>query len=256
MNRDARRVLLPLLAFAGLLIVWQASTTVFAIPPYLLPSPISIVKAGQKLGWALPHNALATLTTIGLGFLLAVLVGVPLGLLVSLSPVVAEAVYPLLIFAHAIPVIAIAPVIVVVFGTDLTARLIIVVLIAFFPIMVSTASGILDTPKAMLELAEATGASRWTTLRTVRLPHAVAFLFSGLRIGVTVAVVGAVVSEFVSSDQGLGYLIVSATSHFDVPAAMVSVILLALLSVALYAAVGLAQDLFFPWAKQAKTDDA
>jgi NitT/TauT family transport system permease protein len=248
MNRNARRVVLPLLAFAFFLAAWQFVTQAFAVPAYLLPSPSAIFVAAEKLGWALPENTLATLTTIVLGFALAVIVGIPLGVLVAASPLMADALYPLLIFTHAIPIIAIAPVIVVVFGTDLGSRLIIVVMITFFPIMVSTASGVLNTPQDMLELAEATGASKLSEIWTVRVPYAVAFIFSGLRIGVTVAVVGAVVSEFVSSEEGLGYLFVSATTRFDVPMAMSAVVVLALISVALYQLIGLVHHLFFPWA--------
>jgi NitT/TauT family transport system permease protein len=249
MNRGARRVLLPVLAFALFLGVWQLAAQAFAIPSYLLPSPSAIFLAGEKLGWALPANTVATLTTILLGFGLSVLVGIPLGVLVAVSPLIADAIYPLLIFTHAIPIIAIAPVIVVIFGTDLGSRLIVVVLITFFPIMISTASGVLSTPPDMLELAEATGASKLLEIWTVRVPYAVAFIFSGLRIGVTVAVVGAVVSEFVSSDEGLGYLVVSATTRFDVPMAMSAVVVLALISVALYQLIGVIHHLFFPWAR-------
>ncbi len=119
------------------------------------------------------------------------------------------------------------------------------VLIAFFPIMVATATGILDTPDEMLDLAETTGASRLDTIFTVQLPYAVSTIFGGLRIGITVAVVGAVVSEFVSSDLGLGYLVVSSTTHFDIPMAMASVILLAVMSLLLYQMVGVAQRSWF-----------
>lgn len=247
MNPKARQVFLPLAAFITLVILWEVVTRVFKIPPYLMPAPSAIYTAGGKLGWALATNALATLLTILLGFALSILVGIPLGIMVAASPRVAEAVYPLIVFTHAIPIIAIAPVIVVIFGTDLGARLVIVVLIAFFPIMVATASGVLNAPKDMIELAAATGASKFNEIRTVRIPHAVSYIFGGLRIGVTVSVVGAIVSEFVSSDRGLGYLVVNATSHFDVPMAMASVIVLAVMSVTLYQLVGLAHRLLFPW---------
>jgi len=203
--------------------------------------------AGDKLGWALATNAAATVMTILLGFGLAMVIGMPLGVLVSASPMAAEAIYPLLVFTHAIPIVAIAPVIIVIFGVDLASRLIIVVLITFFPIMVATASGMLNAPQDMIELARAAGATRIGEIWTVRIPHAVSFIFGGLRIGITVAAVGAVVSEFVSSEEGLGYLVVSATTRFDVPMAMASVVVLALTSVVLYQLVGAAQHAFFPW---------
>jgi NitT/TauT family transport system permease protein len=254
-NPKARQIILPLATFVFFVVAWELVSRVFAIPPYLMPAPTAIMQAGHKLGWALASNALATLTTILLGFGLSMLVGIPLGILVSASPRVAEAFYPLIVFTHAIPIIAIAPVIVVIFGTELGARLIIVVLIAFFPIMVATASGMLNAPKDMIELAAATGASKLGEIWTVRIPHAVSYIFGGLRIGVTVSVVGAIVSEFVSSDRGLGYLVVSATSHFDVPMAMSAVIVLAMVSVTLYQLVGVAHRLLFPWSIRTASAD-
>ena len=247
MNPGLRRILLPAAAFLLFLGAWETTTRLLAVPAYLLPSPSAIFLAGGKLGWALVTNAIATLTTILLGFGLAMLIGIPLGVLVSASPLAAEAIYPLLVFTHAIPIIAIAPVIIVVFGTDLGSRLIIVVLITFFPIMVATASGMLNAPKDMIELAKATGATRFGEIWTVRIPHAVSFIFGGLRIAITIAVVGAIVSEFVSSEEGLGYLVVSATTRFDVPMAMAAVVVLAFISVVLYQLVGIAHQMLFPW---------
>ena len=247
MSGNTRKIVLPVVTFAVFLAVWELVCRAFAIPVYLLPAPSTIFAAGHRLGWALASNAGATLLTIVAGFALSILIGIPLGVLVSCSPLVAEAFYPLIVFTHAIPIIAIAPIIVVIFGTDLLARLIIVVLIAFFPIMVATASGMLNTPRDMLELASATAASKLTEILTIRIPHAIGFIFGGLRIGITVAVVGAVVSEFVSSDSGLGYLVVSATTQFNVPLAMSAVIVLAMISVVLYQLVGVSQRVLFPW---------
>ncbi|MBP1849199.1 ABC transporter permease [Rhizobium halophytocola] len=242
-----RRYLMPLLAFAVFIGLWQAVSSLFAVPTYLLPSPIDIVEGGRQLGYTLFSNAAETLKTILLGFLLSCLVGIPLGILVSVNRTVSEAFYPIIVFLNAIPIVAIAPVIVVIFGTDMTARLIIVTLIAFFPIMVATATGILDTPEEMRDLAAVTGAGTLVEVLTIRLPHAMTFVFGGLRIGVTVAVVGAVVAEFVNANKGLGFLVVSSTSQFEIGMAMACVTMLALISVLLYQAVGLVQRLFFDW---------
>lgn len=242
-----RRILLPLLTFALFLILWQAASWGLKIPVYLLPSPLDIVAGGARLGPALLSNSAETLLTILCGFALSCLVGIPLGVLVSVNRLTSEAIYPLIVFLNAIPIVAIAPILVVVFGTDMTARLIIVTLIAFFPIMVATASGMLDTPDDMLDLARVAGASPLTEILTVRLPHAVAFIFGGLRIGVTVAVVGAVVAEFVNANKGLGFLVTSSTAQFAIPTAMACVVVLALISVLLYEAVNLVHRRFFGW---------
>lgn len=247
MTATHRRILLPIFAFVLFLLIWQLASWIFKIPVYLMPSPIEIFNAGVRLGPTLFSNTLETLTTILIGFALSCLVGIPLGVLVSVNRLTSEAIYPLIVFLNAIPIVAVAPILVVIFGTDMTARLIIVTLIAFFPIMVATASGILDTPDEMLDLARVAGASPLTEIITVRLPHAVAFIFGGLRIGVTVAVVGAVVAEFVNANKGLGFLVTSSTAQFAIPTAMACVVMLALVSVLLYESVNLIHRTFFSW---------
>ncbi|MDB5536998.1 MAG: Binding-protein-dependent transport system inner rane component [Devosia sp.] len=247
MTATQRRIVLPLVAFILFLALWQIASWVFAIPVYLMPSPLEIVRGGARLGPALFSNTLETLTTILIGFALSCLVGIPLGVLVSVNRLTSEAIYPLIVFLNAIPIVAIAPILVVVFGTDMTARLIIVTLIAFFPIMVATATGILDTPEEMLDLARVAGASPLAEIITVRLPHAVTFIFGGLRIGVTVAVVGAVVAEFVNANKGLGFLVTSSTAQFAIPTAMACVVMLAIISVLLYEGINLLHRMVFPW---------
>jgi NitT/TauT family transport system permease protein len=247
MTATQRRIILPLSTFIVFLCAWQGITFLFKVPVYLMPSPTEIFAGGMRLGPTLFSNTLETLTTILIGFALSCLIGIPLGVVVSVNRLTAEAIYPLIVFLNAIPIVAIAPILVVIFGTDMTARLIIVTLIAFFPIMVATASGILDTPDEMLDLARVAGASPLTEILTVRLPHAVAFIFGGLRIGVTVAVVGAVVAEFVNANKGLGFLVTSSTAQFAIPTAMACVVMLALVSVVLYESVNLVHRTFFSW---------
>jgi NitT/TauT family transport system permease protein len=247
MSSTQRKIVLPLVTFLLFIAAWQIISWGLNVPSYLLPSPIEIWKGGMRLGPTIFTNTGETLTTILIGFVLSCAVGIPLGVLVSVNRVTSEAIYPLIVFLNAIPIVAIAPILVVIFGTDMTARLIIVTLIAFFPIMVATASGILDTPEEMLDLARVAGASPLTEILTVRLPHAVAFIFGGLRIGVTVAVVGAVVAEFVNANKGLGFLVTSSTAQFAIPTAMACVVMLALISVLLYEAVNVVHRTFFGW---------
>jgi NitT/TauT family transport system permease protein len=247
MTNAQRRIVLPLVTFLLFVAAWQVLSWGLGIPIYLMPSPVDIFNGAVKLGPALFRNTGETVGTILIGFALSCAVGIPLGVIVSVNRLTSEAIYPLIVFLNAIPIIAIAPILVVIFGTDATTRLIIVTLIAFFPIMVATAGGILDTPAEMLDLARVAGASPLTEILTVRLPHATAFIFSGLRIGVTVAVVGAVVAEFVNANKGLGFLVTSSTAQFAIPQAMACVVMLALISVLLYEAVNLVHRLFFGW---------
>ncbi len=250
MTGSLRAVLLPIAAFVVLVAAWEACVIAFKIPPFLLPAPSAILDAALQFGpTILTVHTAATLGTVLIGFALSVVIGVPLGIALASNRIASEAFYPLLVFTHAIPIIAIAPIIVVVFGTGLGSRLIVVTLISFFPTMVSTATGMINVPAGMLELAHTVGASRWQTIRTIKLPNAVPFIFSGLRIGITGSVVGAVVAEFVSADAGLGYLVVRATNDFNIPLAMAAVIILATISVVLYQLVQTAQLLVMPGAR-------
>jgi NitT/TauT family transport system permease protein len=253
LSTNIRRILLPLAALVMLLAVWQAAAVLFDVPSYLLPAPTAILAAGYAIRGAIVIHTLVTLETILAGFAVSVIVAIPLGIAVSINRIVSEALYPLLIFTHAIPIIAVAPIIVVVAGTDLPARLLIVLLIAFFPIMVATITGILDTPADMVELARATGASFADELTTVRLPYAMPFIFGGLKVGITASVIGAVVGEFVTAQRGLGYLVIQATTMFNIPMAMAAVVILAIMSVVLYQLVTVAQRVLVPWSIKAES---
>ncbi|KAA2317209.1 ABC transporter permease [Pseudooceanicola sediminis] len=255
MTPALRKIILPVATFLAFLGVWQFLSYAMEIPIYLLPSPVDIFHGGTRLGMTMLTNTGETLKTILIGFACACLVGIPLGVLVSVNRTVSEMIYPLIVFLNAIPIIAIAPILVVIFGTDMTTRLIIVTLTCFFPIMVATASGILDTPSEMLDLARVAGASTMTEILTVRLPHAVTFIFSGLRIGVTVAVVGAVVAEFVNANKGLGFLVTSSTAQFAIPTATACVVMLAIVSVLLYEAVNWIHRGFFGWSIKSNVGD-
>mgnify|MGYP001101969537 CR=1 FL=1 len=244
-----RPIALPAFAFALVIALWEFVVTAFHIPVFLLPPPSAILSEGIKFGWPLiTVHTTATLQTILLGFACAVVFAVPLGVLLAANRLTAEALYPLIVFAHAVPVIAIAPIVVVSFGVGLVSRLIVVTLICFFPIMVSTASGILNTPRDMNDLGITVGASKVQRVLTISLPNALPFIFNGFRIGITGSVIGAVVGEFVSANAGLGYIIVRSTSDFNIPLAMAAVIILAVISVVLYQFVSVIQAWATPWA--------
>ena len=249
---SARSILLPIVAFLLFLLAWEGIVRGFNIPSYLVPPPSLIAREGYTLAGLYAVHAVATLETILIGFAFATILAIPLGAMIASNRLVSEAVYPLIVFSHAIPVIAIAPIIVVVFGTGMVSRLVVVVLISFFPIMVSTATGLLETPDDMLELGTVTGTSRLQQLRRIAIPYAIPFIFNGLRIGITAAVVGAVVGEFVSADRGLGYLVIHNTTNFNVPRAMAAVVILATISVVLYQLVAHTQRLLFSWSISAK----
>ena len=248
-----RLILLPTASLAAMLAIWELAVFGFDIPAYLLPAPSRVWSAAVDIAAVLPRHVIATLLTVLSGFALSTAISILLGVGLSVNKTVSEALYPLLVFANAVPVIAVAPIIVVMFGTGLESRLVITLMVCFFPIMVATATGILDTPKEFLDLGKSTGASFGTELFTIRMPHAAPFIFSGLKIGITLSVIGAVVGEFITSQKGLGFLIVSATTNFDLAQAIASVVALALMSVVLYQIVQQVQKIWLPWSIKAES---
>lgn len=241
------RVASPIVAFLVLLLIWEGAARFFGIPEYILPAPSVIFNEFTRFGFNFTRHAGATLQTICLGFAVSVAIAIPLGAVIAIWRPFSDAVFPLVVFANAIPVIALAPIIVLSVGPGMAARVVVVVLISFFPILVSTITGLRATPKDMIDLSRVAGASGLQSLLTIELPSAVPFVFSGLRIGITTAVIGGVVGEFVASDRGLGYLVVHSTTNFDVPRAMASIAILAVMSLVLYQSVEWLQRLLFPW---------
>lgn len=238
----------PWLALAVLLLVWEAACRLFALPSFVLPSPSAIFGAAWKLDpgvWF--DHIFATLRVTLMGYLLSILVGIPLAIALASSKVLSRTLYPLLVIVQSTPIVAVAPIIVVVMGAGDTPRVFITFLIAFFPIVVSTVTGLLATPAELIELSRSLGASRSREYRNIRLPYAIPHLFSALRISITLAVIGAVVAEFVAAEEGLGYFINFSTSMFQVPQAFAALMLLVMISLALFHLIGLLQKLLFPW---------
>lgn len=240
-------VVLPMAALAGLFVVWELACRAFAVPAYIIPAPSAIWIETTALPGNVAWHALVTTKTVLLGFLVSVLVSLPLALLLTSSPLVAAAVYPLLVLTQAIPKVALAPILVVVLGTSELPRVVVTFLVAFFPLVLSVASGLVSVPPELIELGRACRANRWTELWRIRLPYAVPFVFSGLKAAIALAVVGAVVAEFVNADAGLGYLIQTSTAFFKVQLAWGALIILSILGIVLFQAVVAIERIFFPW---------
>jgi NitT/TauT family transport system permease protein len=246
--RMAQGVLIPLGSLGGLLLLWEGAVHLFAIRPFLLPAPSRILQELVAVSPHLPRNIAATLLTVLLGFGTSVAVAIPLAVAIASSPAVARAVYPLLLITQSTPMIAIAPILVVIMGTGQLSRTTVAFLIAFFPLLISTVAGLLATPKEVVDLSRMMRTSFLQDLWLVRLPSAVPFIFAGLKVAISLSVIGAVVSEFVTANAGLGYLITQSTAFFNVPLAFGAVILLSATGVALFGLVVLAERIFFPWA--------
>ncbi|MBF5056137.1 ABC transporter permease [Alcanivorax sp. 521-1] len=243
LNRGA-----PLIAALILLLIWEIGCRLLAVPSYLLPTPSAIVQGAFQVSldsW-LTH-IWATLRVSLQGYALAVLIGIPLAVALANSRLLSRTLYPQLVIIQSTPIVAVAPIIVVVLGAGDAPRVVITFLITFFPIVVSTVTGLTATPPAMMELSRSLGASRLRAVRDIQLPFAVPYIFSALRISVTLAIIGAVVAEFVAAENGLGFFIAFSTSFFKVPQAFAALVVLVSLSLALFQLVALTQKLLFPW---------
>jgi NitT/TauT family transport system permease protein len=247
-SRDRKtRILAPVLAVVGLLAIWQASTALFKIPVYLFPAPSVIIAAGFENGSLLLRESAVTTVEILLGYLLSIVIGIPRAFAIFQWPLFARAAQPLLVSTQAMPKVAVAPLFVVWFGFGLLPKILIAFLIAFFPVVINTVVGLSEIEPEKIFLARSMNLSRLDTFRLIRLPGALPAIFAGLKISVTLAVVGAVVGEFVGGDSGLGYQLMIANGNLNTPLLFAGVIALTVLGMILYSLVELLERLAMPY---------
>ena len=239
-------VLAPILVMIAVLALWEAGTQLFRVPPFLLPPPSAIIASMAKNATLLAAGTWVTTLEILLGFLLSIAVGIPLALMIFLWPPFSRAVLPLLISSQAMPKVAVAPLFLVWFGFGIVPKVLIAFLIAFFPVVINTAVGLAAIEPEKIHLARSMGLGPLDTFFKIRLPDALPAIFAGLKISITLAVVGAVVGEFVGGDAGLGYLLMVANGSMDTQLLFAGIVCLTILGVALYALVALAEWLVVP----------
>ena len=243
----ARPIVLPALMFVALIAVWEACVRLLAIPEFLLRAPSAILNAIVQQAPNVLQHTRATLFTILAGFAASIIVGFPLAIAIASSPLLANALYPLLVLTQSVPKVAIAPLLVIVFGANEVPRIVVTFLVAFFPLVISIAAGLLATPIELVELGRSLKANWLQELFRIRLPSATPFVFSGLKMAITFSVIGAVVGEFVAADRGLGYLITSSTAFFRTSLAFGAVVLLSIIGIVLFQLVVIVERAFFSW---------
>ena len=241
-------VVLPLFTFLAVLVLWEVGTRIFAVPSFILPAPSRIATGFGAVD--LPRwieHVWATLRVALMGFGAAIVISLPIAIGLAKSKLLSRALYPLLVVIQSVPVVAVAPIIIVVLGTNDAPRVVITFMIAFFPLVVSMTTGLMATPPELLELSRSLRAPQHREITQIRLPYATPYIFSGLKISITLAVIGAVVAEFVAAEKGIGYFIQFSTSMFKLPQAWAGLVILVAMSLLLFQAVTLIQRLFFPW---------
>jgi NitT/TauT family transport system permease protein len=227
-------------ALAGVLVLTAVAEVLLRaldVSEFLVPMPSAVAHSLYENRALLATHSLVTLREVVIGFGAAAAGGFALAVLMFYVPFLARALYPVLIASQTIPKIALAPLLVVWFGFGLAPKVIVVFLMAFFPVVIATAVGLRSVDENMVHLVRSMGASEWQTFWKVRLPRAVPSIYSGLKIAITLSVVGAIVGEFVGADAGLGYLLLIANGQLDTPLMFAAVLLLSVMGLTLFGAV-------------------
>ena len=238
-----RGIALPLALAAIVLLGWQLAVTFGHIPPVILPSPVSITKYIIERYDILLMHAIPTTLESAASFVLATLLGIALAIIITYSQIAREALYPNLVFFQLIPKIALAPLFIIWLGIGSQSRIAFSVFIAFFPVVIATTAGFANVDKGMLRLCRSLTASEWQIFTSVRFPAALPHIFSGMKIAITLAIIGVIIGEFITAQAGLGYLIIFATARADTEISMAAIVVLCVCGLLLYGLVSLGESI-------------
>lgn len=236
LSKSSARIIAPLF-YVVLLLAWEGLCRAGFFAPYILPSPTGIARAVVRNFSQLMRHTQVTLVEILVGFLIGVLAGLALGLCIAYSRIVEQTVYPAIVVTQTIPMIALAPIFVIWLGVGLSPKVAITALICVFPIIINTVIGVKSVDSSARELLFSISASRWQVFRMVELPTALPHIFGGLQVGITLAVVGAIVGEWVGSSEGLGYFILQANSQLRTDQTFAGMFVIAALGIVLFGIV-------------------
>ena len=235
--------------FALFIALWQAAVSFLGIREYLLPSPGAVLRAmgsGTDIPWA-SHLWVTTVEVVG-AFVLAALSGVALGVAIAWSPMASRALMPFLVFVNTLPKVAVAPLFLMWLGYGIWPNMLIGALIGFFPVVVNTAVGLQQIDDDLLDLGRVFNAPKWKVFLKIRMPNALPYILSALKVTASAAVIGAIVGEFVASQRGLGYVIITTQSSMNTPAAFAALVWISILGLLLFGLVAGLSRLLAPWA--------
>ena len=249
-ERAIRRIgwnLLPPLTFVAMVALWWGAVELFKIPAYLLPGPESVFARLVTDAGLLWTHSKVTLTEILLGFGLTIVTAIPLGLLIALSPLSKQLVYPPIMLMQLVPKIAVAPLFLVWLGFGIESKVLLTVLLTFFPLLIASISGFQILDDRLLYLTKSMGATSWDTFRYLRFPAALPVIFSGIKTSATIAATAAIVAEFVGANKGLGYVLLRGTSTMDIELVFAVLVVLTMIGVAINYVVEFCEWAMTPW---------
>jgi NitT/TauT family transport system permease protein len=237
----------PVLSFLGGLLLWEGLVRLLSIPAYLFPPPSAIAQVffTGKIDWV--GQTLQTLSEALGGFVIGVAVGFVIALVITISTTLNKILMPYIVGLQVLPKVAIAPILYIILGFSGTSRVLLIVILTFFPIVINTSTGLLDVDRNLLYLLRSLGANQTTIFYKVRLPNSLPYFFDGLKIAVSGALVGAIVAEFVSSNRGLGFLILNSQYTFNTVVAFGAFTILTVLGLLLYGGVIFLGRQLMPW---------
>lgn len=243
------RIVLALLSLTLFLLLWQSVIWIGDYPTFILPSPRAVMRRfmGLLSSGTLWLHVKVTMKEILIGLGMGAVTATLLGYLLAHFPIAERLLAPYIVASQSVPTVAIAPLLVIWFGTGILSKVLVCALIVFFPILVNTVVGVRSVDRDLWDLMRTLEASRWQVIWLLEIPAALPALLGGLKVGATLAVIGAVVGEFVAADQGLGYLLKQGQQVYDTPQVFVGIITLVVLAQVLYGAVALAERLLLRW---------
>ncbi|SFT90616.1 ABC transporter permease [Sedimentitalea nanhaiensis] len=226
------------------LLIWQALVWITGVPHFILPSPWRVTQAAWDNRMLIAENAVVTATEVGLGLLIGTILGAVTAIQLAASQRMHRLVMPLLVFTQAVPVFALAPILTLWFGYGIASKVTMAVLIIYFPVTSAYYDGLTQVPRDILDMARTMDSTKWQVMRRIRIPHALPSLGTGLKLAAVYAPIGAVIGEWVGASKGLGYLMLLANGRAKTDLMFASLITLALMTIALYAAVSKASSAF------------
>ncbi|WP_042200316.1 ABC transporter permease [Paenibacillus camerounensis] len=247
MRSAFRQIWPPLVAVILFLGIWQAAVSLFTIDPFFLPGPGAVARASADNAASLWSHTAATLRLTLIGFPIGAGVGLIVALLLHLVPWLKRAIYPLLILSQNVPSIALAPLLVIWFGFDLLPKIMLIILVCFFPVAVAAMGGLAQSDRTMMNYMKMAGASKWQIFTKLELPGSLPALFSGLKISATYAVMGVIVAEWIGADKGLGYYMLLQKSAYRTANLFVAITIIVLLSLVLFAIIAVIERWLVRW---------
>ena len=246
-HKNFLRYLVAPIIIVLLLLTWECLVRLREIPTWLLPTPSGIAMTLVQDAWLLSGHTWVTFIEVVLGFAAAVVAGVLLASAIALNRSIEEAIYPIIIASQTIPIIVIAPMLLVWIGYGLAPKIIVVALISFFPITVNMVDGLRSIDPDMQRLMKTMGANKWQEFVKIRFPTSLPYLFSGLKVAIAVSVIGAVIGEWVGSKEGLGYLMIRSKPQFQTERVFAAIVILSFMGVFLFVLIGVLQRFATPW---------